>query len=368
MSLEAHQAAFTWVLGVLQEEGLLEGKTLGIDATTLEANAAMRSIQRRDTGEGYREFLESLAASSGIETPSAADLRSIDKGRGKGKASNAHWRHPHDPDARIAKMKDGRTHMAYKAEHAVDLQTDAVVAVQVHPADQGDTGTIYGTLTEAAQNLEEVREQSHQEEAEGAEEAPEEQEQQEQAKACKQRAPQSQPRLQEVVTDRGYHSEQVLRDLAELELRAYASEPERGRRRWKGKRAEQEAVYSNRRRIRGRRGGDLLRRRAEYLERSFAHLYETGGMRRLHLRGRENIAKRLLVHAAGRNLSVLMRKILGSGTPRRLRVGAPAGSCGALWSLLPALEADLLGTVTSGPNWSPRARYWATVRSHGLLN
>ena len=137
LDLETHQEVFSWVLKLLAEEGLLRGKTIGIDATTLEANAALRSIVRRETGESYEEFLRGLAQASGIQTPTREDLARIDRDR-KGKGSNKDWEHPHDPDARIAKMKDGRTHLAHKAEHAVDMDTSAVVAVTVQGADRGE--------------------------------------------------------------------------------------------------------------------------------------------------------------------------------------------------------------------------------------
>jgi transposase len=291
IDLETHQAVFAWVLNVLADEGLLKGKTIGIDATTLEANAAMRSIVRRDTGEGYEEFLRGLAKASGIETPTRDELAKLDRKR-PGKASNDDWEHPHDPDARIAKMKDGTTHMAHKAEHAVDMETEAVVAVTVQAADKGDTSTLYETLVEAGENLRDVRD-ACEDEAVGA--------------------------LEEVVADKGYHSNDAMRDMAEIGIRTYISEPDRGPRNWQGKRAEQAAVYGNRRRIRGARGGRLRAKRGEVLERSFAHSYQTGAMRRTYLRGHPKILKRLLIHICGLNLSLVMRKLLGAGTPRGLK-------------------------------------------------
>ena len=134
----------------LADAELVKGKTIGIDATTLEANAALRSIVRRDTGESYEEFLTRLAQASGIETPTREDLARIDRKR-KNKGSNDDWTHPHDPDAKITKMKDGRTHLAHKAEHAVDMETGAVVAVTVQDADEGDTTTSIETLIDAAE-------------------------------------------------------------------------------------------------------------------------------------------------------------------------------------------------------------------------
>jgi len=293
IDLETHQEVFQWVVTTLAMEGLLKGKTLGVDATTLEANAALRSIVRRDTGEGYEAFLARLAQASGIETPTREDLAKLDKGR-KGKGSNRDWKHPHDPDARITKMKDGRTHLAHKAEHAVDLDTGALVAVTVQGADEGDTHTIEETLGQAEENLEEA------------------------AKEPDARRGLSDKPLSEAVTDKGYHSTSGVRALADRPMRSYLSEPKRGRRKWRGDTAAQQAVYANRRRIRSERGKRLLRRRGELVERSFAHLYETGGMRRTHLRGHENILKRLLIHAGAFNLGLLVRKQAGAGTPRGL--------------------------------------------------
>src|SRR2546427_6149371 len=233
IDVETHQAVFRWVLELLAEKNLLKGKTIGIDATTLEANAALRSIVRRDTGEGYQEFLVRLAKESGIATPTREQLAKLDRKRA-GKGSNEEWVNPHDPDARITKMKDGRTHLAHKAEHAVDLETGAVVGVTVQGADQGDTTTIAETVTAAAEELEAVATATDEHTAV----------------------------IEEVVADKGYHSNQVLTDLAALDLRTYIAEPDRGRRTWKKKVAARTAVYANRRRIHGARGLALLRRRS----------------------------------------------------------------------------------------------------------
>ena len=293
IDLETHREVFTWVLGVLAEKGLLKGQTLGVDATTLEANAALRTIVRRDTGEGYQEFLKRLAQESGIKTPTREQLARLDRKRPH-KGSNEEWEHPHDPDARIAKMKDGRTHLAHKVEHAVDFSSGAVVAVTVQPADAGDTATGPETVCEAGEQIATV--------AGG-----------EKGETVNPQGP------KEVVLDKGYHSSEMLVDLADWQVRSYCSEPERGRRCWEGKKEEQAAVYANRRRIRGERGKQLLRQRGEKVERSFAHCYETGGMRRVHLRHQPNILKRLLVHVAAFNLGLVMRKLLGRGTPRGLQ-------------------------------------------------
>lgn len=290
IDLETHQSVFDWVLRVLAQEGLLKGKTLGIDATTLEANAALRSIVRRDSGESYEEFLTGLAKESGIETPTREDLSKIDRDR-PGKGSNQDWKNPSDPDARITKMKDGRTHLAHKAEHAVDMDSGALVAVTVQGADKGDTATVHQTLARAKGSLQNV--------------------------AGDRAARQHLQPLREAVLDKGYHSNDTLQALEEEHhLRGYVSEPKRGRRKWRGKCTAQRAVYANRRRTASRRGRRLMRQRGERVERTFAHLYETGGMRRTHLRGHANILKRLLLHAAGFNLGLVLRKVLGFGTAR----------------------------------------------------
>jgi transposase len=294
IDIETHGRIFTWMLQVLANHGLVNGKTIGVDATTLEANAAMRSIVRRDTGESYSEFLTRLAKASGIETPTKEDLAKLDRKR-PNKGSNDEWEHPHDPDAKITKMKDGRTHLAHKAEHAVDMETGAVLAVTLQDANAGDTTTICETLITVAEQIETLIEN---------------------AETARWVAPNW---LSELVTDKGYHSNETLIDLKEFEIRSYVSEPNRGRRNWIGKEEERAVVYANRRRIRGERGKRLLRRRGLMLERPFAHCYETGGMRRVHLRGRENILKRLLIHVAGFNLSLVLRLMIGKGTPRGLQ-------------------------------------------------
>ena len=286
IDLETHQSVFTWVLQRIADKGLLKGKTIGIDATTLEANAALKSIVRRDTEDSYQEFLIKLAKESGIETPTREDLARLDKKRAK-KGSNDDWTHPHDPDSRITKMKDGSTHLAHKTENAVDLETGVVVGVTVQPADSGDTTTMIETLITAAEQVEAVLPQS-----EG---------------------------MQEVVTDKGYHGTERIVDLERLGIRTYISERKQRRRRWRGDGEAQAAFYRNRRRVRGARGKALLRLRGERLERPFAHLYETGGMRRTHLRGRENILKRILIHVSALNLGFLMRAFFNVGTPRSLQ-------------------------------------------------
>jgi transposase len=298
IDVETHRKVFLWVLGVLSDRGLLKGKTVGVDATTLEANAAMRSIVRRDSGATYEEFLKDLAKQSGIATPSREDLVRMDRGRRK-KTSNEEWESPADPDARVARMKDGTTHLAHKAEHAVDMETGAVIAVTLQAADQGDTATMKETLAETAENLAHVIEQDQ---------------------AAHQGTQISIAPMTEIVADKGYHSTDVIVTVRNAQARSYIPEPKReGGRKWAGKADEQKAVYANRRRVQGDYGTRLLKRRGELIERSFAHCYETGAMRRVYLRGRENISKRQLIHVGAFNLGLVLRKKLGAGTPRELR-------------------------------------------------
>jgi transposase len=289
IDVDTHRAIFTWVQQRLVAGGLLNGRTIAIDATTLEANAAMRSIVRRDTGESYQAFLTRLAETSGIKTPTREVLARLDRKRKK-KTSNKDWTNPHDPDAKVTKMKDGRTHLAHKAEHAVDLETGAIVAVTLQGADEGDTTTIRETATAAAEQVEDAQ------------------------------ADVDEPQqLEEIIGDKGYHSNQSMVDLEAVGIRSYIAEPDRGRRDWSKEPEAQAPVYRNRRRMRGPRGRRLMRQRGERIERSFAHLYDTGGMRRTHLRGHDNILKRLLIHAGGFNLGLLIRSIVGVGTPRGLQ-------------------------------------------------
>ena len=293
IDLDAHRDLFVFVLKVLAQRGLLKAEAIGVDATTLEANAALRSIVRRGDGTGYREYLEALAKASGIETPTRADLAKIDKKRPK-KGSNDDWKHPHDPDAKITKMKDGRTHVAHKAEHATDMQSGAVLVVTVQDATHGDPSTLKVTMVHAALNVQAL----------------------ERDPACADGL--SERTLSILVADKGYHANSTMEMAEACGIRSYVSEPDRGARRWSNKEAARAGTYANRRRLRTQRGKRLLRRRGELLERGFAHTLETGGMRRVHLRGSDNIFKRYLVHVAGFNLSLVMRELLGFGTPRGL--------------------------------------------------
>jgi transposase len=330
LDLETHREVFGWVLSVLGQRGLLKGRTVAIDATTLEANAAMRSLVRKDDGRTYDAFLDDLAKASGIETPTREDRAKLDKKRKK-KGSNDDWTHPGDPDARVTKMKDGRTHLAHKVEHATDLDTTAIVAVTVQPADVGDTQTVYETVSEASDHLGEALP-----DAVG---------------------------VQELVLDKGYHSNDVLSDLTELGFRTYISEPNRGRRRWKDKAEARDAVYANRRRIKGNRGQRLRKLRGEIAERSNAHCYETGGLRRVHVRRQPNVEKRVLIQAATYNIALMMRALLGAGTPKGLTRGL-AAACGCFfdaWGTRQALAALMRRVMAAVELLTALIRYQASA-------
>lgn len=288
LPLDVHTEIFLFVLEEAARQGLLNGKTVAVDATTLEANAAMKSIVRIDSGEDWNEYLRKLAEEDGIEDPSDEDLRRFDKKRqGKKKVSNQDWESPSDPDSRIVRMKDGRTHLAYKAENVVDLDTELILAAEIYEGDAADTNTMVDSVMQARVNLSEGETETG---------------------------------IEEAAADKGYHSAKNLELCESLSLRTYIPEPERNhRRKWKDKPVGyQRAVYNNRRRVRGNRSKQLQRRRSEVVERSFAHMCETGGARRTWLRGLEEVHKRWLIQAAARNLGLIMRKLIGVGTPKGL--------------------------------------------------
>jgi len=297
LPVELHHEVFAWVLQALEKNRLLKGRRLGVDSTTLEANAAMKSIVRRDSGEAYGEFLKGLAVQSGIETPTKEDLARLDRKRAR-KGSNEDWTHPQDPDAGITKMKDGSTHLAHKVEHAVDLDSGAIVAVNVRPPQEGDTQSGPLTLEAAVAQLEVTIPESRR------------------------------ARTVCVALDKGYHSNGMLEESESLGVRTYASEPARGRRNWKNRPEDCRRVYANRRRVQSERGRQAMKDRAEKVERSFQHCYDRGGLRRLWVRGQEKITKRVLVGIAAFNLGLLMRKLFKFGTPK--------GLMGALFALMKA--------------------------------
>lgn len=297
---EIHGEVFDWVLGVAREEGVLKGRKVAVDSTALEANAAMRKIVRKVDGASYQKYLKQLAKAEGIKDPEPKDLSRMDRKRKGKKISNKDWNSATDQDARIAKMKDGTTRLAYKAENAVDVPSGIIVAAEIHPADQGDRETIGKTLKSADQAV---------------------------VKAGVKLG------IREGIADCGYHSEETLVELQEAGFRTCIAEPRMKRRNWKRRirqlgekvaRARQAALYLNRARVKSAMGARLQRKRSEIPERSFAHLCETGGMRRVHVRGRDNVQKRYGLQAAGANLGILMRKFLGFGTPRSLQGRAAA--------------------------------------------
>jgi transposase len=319
---ETHQNIFSWVLERLAQAGLIKGKTIGVDSTTLEANAAMKSIVRRDTGESYMTYLKRLAEAEGIEAKDAAALLRMDRKRKK-KSSNEDWQSPVDGDAEITKLKDGRTALAYKAENAVDMETGAIVAVTTHSGAAGDTTTVIESMIEAGLAVADLI----------AEKTPE---------GKYEVHPEG---VQEVVADKGYHSNDVLVGMAELEVRSYIAEPDRGPRNWDGKEAEQAAVYGNRRRIKGDRGKRMQRQRGERIERNFAHQFDTGGLDRLWVRGLENVHKKFLIQAAACNLALLLRSRYGSGKPRAAHDRA-AEAFLMIWAVLKTAE-DLFGSPSA---------------------
>jgi transposase len=289
LPLEVHAAVFQLVLKLAAEKGLLDGKTVAVDSTTLEANAAMKTIVRRDTGEDWNEYLRRLLQEQeGVENPTDEELRRFDRQRKDKRVSNEEWMSSTDADSRIAKMKDGRTHLAYKAEHVIDLKTELVLAVPIYHADVGDTDTLVESVMEAQTNLSEA----------GLD-----------------------VEIEEAVGDKGYHATDTLELADSLNIRTYIPEPKRkGERSWQDVPEEKrQAVLNNRRRTRRQKSKRLQRLRSERVERSFAHVCETGGARRSWLRGIEKVQKRYLIAAVARNLGLLMRKMFAVGTAKGLQ-------------------------------------------------
>lgn len=285
LPIEIHQEVFRFVLSLADGKGLVKGKTVAVDATTLEANAAMKSIVRRDTAEGWNDYVRRLAEEAGIENPTDEEARRFDRRRKKKKVSNDDWKSPSDPDSRITKMKDGRTHLAYKAEHAIDLDSEIILSATVQHANVGDTESVKSTVNEAQVML--------------------------LASECEQD-------IEEIVADKGYHKAETLAWLQAQDIRTYV--PERktnGRRRWTDKPEDwKQAVIGNRRRVGRERGKKLQRLRSERVERSFAHVCETGGGRRSWIRGITEVSKRYLIQTAAHNLGLVMRAMCGAGKPR----------------------------------------------------
>jgi transposase len=291
------EEVFQFVLGIAEAKKLIAGKTVGVDSTTLEANAAMRSIVRRDTGEDWNEYVTRLMREAEVigpeETPSAEEVARFDRKRKDKTASNADWKSKTDGDARIARMKDGTTHLAYKAEHVVDLDSDLILAAEIYPATQADTATLADSLVVARINLE---------------------------------AAGSPARIAEAAADKGCHAASTIEMCDFLEVRTYIPESQsQASATWADHpEAERTAAKNNRRRMKRAKGKQLQRRRSEVGERTFAHLCETGGSRRSHLRGRANVTKRYVIAAAAHNLGRILRKLTGVGKPKTLQ-GATGG-------------------------------------------
>jgi transposase len=321
-----YDQVFVWGLCLLEDKGLLRGKSVALDATTLEANAAMKSIVRKDTGENWKEYLQGLAKAEGIENPTEEDLRRLDRNRPDKKVSNQIWQSPIDPDSRIAKMKDGRTHLAYKAEHAVDVVTEAIVATTVTFADKSDPQSAPNTLSLAEANL--VLAGSQQE-------------------------------MKEAVMDKGYHDNGLLADLRQQGVRTYIPERRQKSRRWTDKPEEHQAAFrANRRRVRGNKGRQLNRWRSERCERTFAHVCETGGGRRTWVRGQVNVSKMHTLKCAAYNLGLMLRKVWGLRKPRNADAGVWGGLLAGLEWL--ALAVAIVCRMTT----RPESMFWDVM---GLL-
>jgi transposase len=296
LPLEVHTAVFQWILGLASTQKLLKGKSVGVDSTTLEADAAMKSIVRKDTGEDWKEYLKRLMKEERVigedDTPSDDELRRFDKQRKDKKVSNEEWVSETDPDARIAKMKDGTTDLAYKAEHVVDLESNLILGAEIYHANEADTQTLEDSVQQAQTNLREAG---------------------------------SDAQIEDVVADKGYHANETITELSEhTPCRTYIPEPElKHQRTWTDKPPQQKAaVYANRRRTRGQRGRKLQRLRSERVERTFAHVCQTGGARRTWLHGIDKLRKRYSIAAAAHNLGCLMRALFHMGTPRGLQAFA----------------------------------------------
>lgn len=308
-----YDEVFRLVLRIVAEKGLLRGKVAGVDSTYLRADASMKAIVRRDTGEGYDEFIKKLAVEAGIEKPTAEEARRVDRSRKGKRTSNADWKSKTDEDARIARLKDGRTRLGYKAEHVVDMESGVVVAAEIHAADQGDTQTVEATLKEARANINAVRSPTIDSDDSTSGDEPSTS-----GSAATARATIA------LVGDKGYHKAELLRSLKKQGVRTYISVPKsNGQHRWgdKGGYYTARTYYANRDRSLSEKGRALMRQRGERIERTFAHACETGGHRRVRLRGKENVAKRYSIHIAAMNLGTALRHLFGSGTPREMGRG-----------------------------------------------
>jgi transposase len=286
--LEVYGRIFNLSLQALREHGLLRGKNLGIDSSVIEANASLRALVHRNTEEQYWDYVKRLAAESGIDPDDAAAVRKFDRHR-PGKGSNQEWVNPNDPDAKIGRTKDGATDMIYKPEAVVDLDTGAIVQAQVHAGDQADHKEMATRVLEAQQNINQATGEKL-----------------------------DTLTVNTVTSDKGYYAVNELQALQQEDIRTVITDPIDNRRLDKLETDQKKAVQAARRSVKSKSGKDLLRRRGMHIERSFAHILDCGGMRRTTLRGWENLNKRYKLAAAFYNLSQLMRKLFGFGTPKQL--------------------------------------------------
>ncbi len=324
---EVFAEVFEFVLSIAHAKKLLSGKTVGVDSTTLEANAAMKSIVRRDTGEDWKEYVTRLMREEGVidasHEPTAEEVRRFDKKRKNKKVSNEDWKSATDGDARITQMKDGTTHLAYKAEHVVDLTGDLILAAEIYPGDQADTATLGDSMVAAQIHLKEAG---------------------------------SDAEIEEAAADKGYHAAGAIELCEFLEVRTYIPEPRRPHpSKWADKPDEhRRAVVNNRRRVRRAKSKKLQRRRSEVVERTFAHVCETGGARRTWLRGLADVNKRYKIAAAAHNLGRLLRRLTGIGKPKALQGnGGSVAVLLALWTCLRTACCAAIGR---------RRKFWRRIR------
>jgi transposase len=310
LNADVYEQMFGLVLKALKQHKLLKGKRLGIDASVMEANASLRSLEHRLTGDAYAEYVRKLAEAAGVDTADAAAVRRFDKKRAGRKTSNAEWQNPHDPDAKVGRTKRGATRMIYKPEHVVDLETGAIVNADVRPGDEHDTADLTSRVVEA-----EVRMNRALGEPENTQ--------------C----------AQTVAADMGYFKVEEIAQLQDLEFETIIRDPLRNRRIDKLTEAERVALQVAKHSVMSPSGTALLKLRAEFVERSFQHVLDCGGARRTTVRGRDNIRKLYLIRAAGANLSLLMRRIIGFGTPKQALAASTTAIAAALCLWLALLRS-----------------------------
>lgn len=307
---EGFERVFALVLVALQRHGLLKGRHLGIDSSVIEANASLRSLSERNTEEGYWDYVQRLAKEAGLETTDGAALRNFDRHRAGKRMSNEQWQNPHDPDAKIGRTKDGATDMVYLPEHTVDLETGVIVQAQVLPGDHRDSEELSARVIEAVVSVQE---------AQGTTD------------------PEAVP--QTITADKGYFSLEEIGRLQEVTLKTVISDPRRAQRRLdKLSNAQRQTLTRAQRSVSSKYGRKLLRKRGQHIERSFAHVLDAGGMRHATLRGLENLNKRHQIAAACYNLSQLLRRLYGIGTPKQWMALCAYFWEGAVSRLLTALQ------------------------------